>query len=67
MNFNKKKFDEDKKKYQLDRFFVSKLNFTTKSVKIVENSRFFQVFFYLNCQIPGFSRFPGKVATLSKW
>ena len=41
----------------------------------LQNSRFFQVilkislipgfFFWLNCQIPSFFKFPGKVATLT--
>ena len=69
----KKKFDVTKKIYIKDRFFVSNQNFTTEHVKVAQNSRFFskflkfQVFpgfFYLNCQIQGFSMFPGKVATL---
>ena len=50
-----------KKTYLYDRFFVSDKNFITEHFKIVQNSRFFQVFFktyqipgffYLNCQIP---------------
>ena len=31
-----------KKNYLQDRFFVSKRNFTTKHIKIVQNSRFFK-------------------------
>ena len=42
------------------RFFESNRNFTTEHVKIVKIPRFF----CLNCQIPCFSKFPGKVATL---
>jgi len=38
--------------YLYDRFFVSNRNFTTEHVKIIK--------------IPGFSRFPGKVATLKR-
>ena len=50
MFFNIKKFDDDKFCYLYGRFFESNRNFTTERVKIVK--------------IPGFSRFPGKVATL---
>ena len=39
-----------KKNYFYDRFFESNRNFTTEHVKIVKT--------------PGFSRIPGKVATL---
>ena len=61
-----------KKFYLYDRIFESNLNFTTEHVKIVKIPGFcsdfcskFQVFFFcLNCQFPGFSRIPGKVATL---
>ena len=72
-----------KKSYLYDRFFVSNRNFTTDYVKNIKNSRFydqisrffhvfFKVFqipgyFCLNCRSPGFSRFPGKVATLERW
>ena len=51
------------KLYIYERFFVLNQNFTTEHVKIVQNSSFF---FCLNCQIPGFSMFPGKVTTLFK-
>ena len=34
-----------KKSYLYDRFFVSNQNFTTDNVKIIKNSRFFQVIF----------------------
>ena len=44
-----KTFDDDKKYYLYDRFFVSKRNFTTGHVKnskfFVQNSRLFQVFY----------------------
>ena len=62
--------------YSYDRFSDSNRNFTTEHVKIVKTPGFprffskflkFQVFlgyFCLNCRIPGFSRFPGKVAIL---
>ena len=55
------------------RFFVSNWYFTTDYVINVQNSRFFsgflifsqiQGFSCLNCQILGFSIFPGKQATL---
>ena len=59
-----------KKNYLQDRFFVSKRNFTTKQIKIVQKFRIFknicskfQVFFKIS-QIPGFSKFPGFLATL---
>ena len=39
----KLKFEDYIKSYLYDRFFVSNLNFTTEHVKIVKNSRFFQV------------------------
>ena len=60
----KKIFDDDKKYYLYDRFFVSNRNFTTENVKIFLNSWFFHQnsrFFskYLKFQV-----FPGKVATL---
>ena len=64
--------------YLYDKFF--KLYFTTEHVKIVKIPGFFSDFysnfrvffklsqilgyFCLNCRIPGFTRFPGKVATL---
>ena len=57
-------------KNSYDRFFVSNLNFSTENVKIIKNSRFiFKIsqipgYFCTNCRIPGFSRFPGKMATL---
>ena len=63
--------------YLYDRVFESYRNFTTEHVKSVKIQGFsslfskfpkFQVFkgfFCLNCRIPGFSRIPGKVATLS--
>ena len=67
-------FDDDKKSYLYDRFFVSNLNYCTEHLKIDENSRFFQIFcskfqvfqsfFSINCQIPDFSKFKGKLATL---
>ena len=41
----KKKFDDDKKSCLFDRIFVSNQNFTTENVKIIKNSRFFQVIF----------------------
>ena len=63
--------------YLYDRFLESNQNFTTEHVKIDKIQVFpgffsdicskFQVFpgyFCINCQIPGFSRFPGKEATL---
>ena len=53
-------FDDDKKFYLQNKFFVSNQNFTTKHVKIVKNSRFFHVFFCLNCQIPDISRLSGN-------
>ena len=68
----KKNLMMTKKSYLYDRFFVSNWIFTTQNVKIVGNSRFlskflkFKVFFCLYCQIPFFSRFPGKTATLCK-
>ena len=51
-----------KKLYLYDRFFMSNRIFTTEHVEIVKKHRFFQVF--LVSQVPGFSMFPGKVATL---
>ena len=65
-------FDDAKKSCLYDRFTVSNGNFTTEFVKVLKNSKFFKVFskflkfqvFSLNCQISGFSMFPGKVATL---
>ena len=63
----KKNFDDDKKSYLYDNFFLSNQNFATEHVK---NSRFFVFnfsncrFFCLNCQIQGFFRLPGKVTTL---
>ena len=61
--------------YLHNKFIVLNQNFTAWNVKIVKNSRFFKdfwskfqvfpVFFRLNCQIPGFSRFPGFLATLN--
>ena len=56
-----------KKSYLYDRFFVSNLNFSTENVKIINIPGFLikiPGYFCLNCRIPGFSRFPGKVATL---
>ena len=60
--------------YLYERFFESNWNFTTEHEKIVIIQGFlsyfcsklqvFQGSFCLNCQIPGFSRIPGKVATL---
>ena len=47
--------------YLYDRIFESNRSFTTEHVKIINIPGFFS----LNCQIPGFSRIPGKVATLS--
>ena len=55
-----------KKSYLYDIFFVSNRNFTTEHVKIVKNSKFFQVFrskfqvfpgLFKISQIPGFTRF----------
>ena len=70
----KKKIKDDKKFNLKNNFFISNQNFTAKHVKVVKNTRFFKAFcskfhifpgyFCLNCQISGFSRFPGKVATL---
>ena len=48
MWFKKKIFDDNKKIYLYDRFFVSNQNFSTKHVKIVKNSRFFQAFFKIS-------------------
>ena len=39
--FKKKNFDDDKKFYLHDKFFVSNWNFTAKHVKIVKNSGIF--------------------------
>ena len=62
--------------YVYDKIFELNKNFTTENVKILKipgflfkPPGFFQNFlnfrlFCLNCQIPGFSRIPGKVATL---
>ena len=50
MFYNKKKLMMTIIFYLYDRFLESNQNFTTKHVKIVK--------------IPGFSRIPGKVATL---
>ena len=53
-----------------NRIFESNQNFTTEHVKIVKISGFFSDFclkfqvFFKTSQIPDFSRFPGKVATL---
>ena len=55
--YNKKNFNDDKKFYFYDRFFVSNQNFTTKHVLDVQKSRFL-------FKILGFSKFPGKMATL---
>ena len=49
-----------KKSYLYDRFLVSNRNFTTDNIKIIKNSRFFQV---LGSK---FQVFQGKVATLLK-
>ena len=68
------RFNDDKKPYLYDRYFVSNRSFTTEHVLTVINSRFFQIFFKFS-QNPGFysfflpklssSRFRSKVATLS--
>ena len=41
----KKMFDDNKKSYLYDGFFVLNRNFTTEHDKIVKHSRFFQIFF----------------------
>ena len=74
MFFNKKIVMMTKNVYSYDGIFESNQNFTIEHVKIVKIPGFFSdfcskfkvfpVFFCPNCQIPGFSRTPGKVATL---
>ena len=54
MFFKEKKIEDDKKNYLYDKLFVSNRNFTTKNVKIVKNSRFFERFLF---KIQGFSSF----------
>ena len=61
-------FDDVEKSYLYDKFFVSNFIFFTKHLKIDEVPGFlFKIpgFFSLNCQVPSFSRFPGKVGTLN--
>ena len=41
--FNNNFFDDDKKSYLCERFSLLNQNYTTEHVKIVKNSRFFQV------------------------
>ena len=53
MFFNKKIFDDNKKIYLYDIFFVSNQNISTEHNKIVKNSRFFLP----KLSIPGFSMF----------
>ena len=44
MCLKKNFFDDDKKFYLHDIFFMSNRNFSAKNVKIVKNSRFFKDF-----------------------
>ena len=44
MFFNKKNFEDDKKKLSIKYIFCVKSKFYYKNVKIIENSWFFQVF-----------------------
>ena len=76
MSLKKEKLDDDKNFNLYDRFLCQIEILVLKMIKLLKIlgfSRFitkflkFQVFpgyFYLNCWVPGFSRFPGKVATL---
>ena len=59
----KKIFDDDKKFYLLDRFFVLNQNFSLEHVK---NSAFFMPKLS-KYRFFKFSRFQGKVATLKKF
>ena len=59
----KKKFDDDKKIYLHDKFKVFKIpGFSRLFKDFVQNFSFSG--FCLKCQIPGFSRFRGKVTTM---
>ena len=76
MFFNKKNFDDHKKPYLYDIFFVSSLNFTTEHAKIVKSSRFFfqnfskcsfSMFLVVEIKVfQGCSRFLGFLETLEK-
>ena len=64
--FDKKNYDDDKKKYSFYRHFVSNRNSTTEHIRIVEISRFFVQNSRLkkNFKFQDFLRVLGKVATL---